>query len=114
MWVDGGTVAKAGPTGPIVRAADAGIVPTLCLRSGDARVEFGRGHERPPKCDLFSSLLGWPVMPVLDHIFKAYDVRGTVPDQLDDHLAHAIGAGFARFVLESAHAAGESVDRVLV
>jgi len=53
-------------------------------------------------------------MPVLDHIFKAYDVRGTVPDQLDDHLAHAIGAGFARFVLESAHAAGESVDRVLV
>ncbi len=27
-------------------------------------------------------------------IFKAYDVRGTVPDQLDEHLARAVGAAF--------------------
>jgi phosphomannomutase len=33
----------------------------------------------------------------LDEIFKAYDVRGVVPDQLDEKLAHAIGAAFARF-----------------
>ncbi len=31
-------------------------------------------------------------------IFKAYDVRGTVPDQLDADGARAIGGAFARFV----------------
>src|ERR1700676_2613137 len=33
----------------------------------------------------------------LDTVFKAYDIRGTVPDQLDAELARAIGAAFARF-----------------
>jgi len=33
----------------------------------------------------------------LDAIFKAYDVRGTVPDQLDDEAARRIGAAFATF-----------------
>jgi len=33
----------------------------------------------------------------LDAIFKAYDVRGTVPDQLDEELAAAIGRAFAEF-----------------
>ena len=32
-----------------------------------------------------------------DAIFKAYDIRGTVPDQLDADAARAIGAGFAEF-----------------
>jgi phosphomannomutase len=36
-------------------------------------------------------------MPSLDQIFKAYDVRGVVPDQLDASLAYAIGGAFARF-----------------
>ena len=36
-------------------------------------------------------------MPSLDAIFKAYDVRGTVPDQFDAEAARAIGAAFARF-----------------
>jgi phosphomannomutase len=31
----------------------------------------------------------------LDRIFKAYDVRGVVPDELDAELAHRIGAAFA-------------------
>jgi phosphomannomutase len=31
-------------------------------------------------------------------IFKAYDVRGTVPDQFDAPMARAIGAAFAHFV----------------
>jgi len=35
-------------------------------------------------------------MTVLTEIFKAYDVRGVVPDQLDDALATAIGAAFVR------------------
>ena len=33
----------------------------------------------------------------LNDIFKAYDVRGTVPEQLDEHKAYAIGVGFAQF-----------------
>lgn len=41
----------------------------------------------------------------LDHIVKAYDVRGTVPDQFDDAIAHALGVGFARFA---------GADRVIV
>ena len=35
---------------------------------------------------------------VLDEIVKAYDVRGTVPDQVNTDVAHALGVGFARFV----------------
>jgi phosphomannomutase len=31
-------------------------------------------------------------------IFKAYDIRGTVPDELDATLAHAIGRAVARFL----------------
>jgi phosphomannomutase len=34
---------------------------------------------------------------VLDAIVKAYDVRGTVPDQFNPTVAHALGVGFARF-----------------
>jgi phosphomannomutase len=33
----------------------------------------------------------------LDSIFKAYDIRGVVPDQLDAGLARSVGAAFARF-----------------
>ena len=32
-----------------------------------------------------------------DEIFKAYDVRGVVPDQFDADMAFGIGVGFARF-----------------
>ncbi len=37
-------------------------------------------------------------MPDLDAIFKAYDIRGTTPDQLDADLARSVGGAFARFV----------------
>ena len=33
----------------------------------------------------------------MDKVFKAYDVRGTVPDQLDAAMCHAIGRAMARF-----------------
>ncbi len=36
-------------------------------------------------------------MATLDAVFKAYDIRGTVPDQLDEELARAVGYHFARF-----------------
>src|SRR3954449_1290443 len=29
-------------------------------------------------------------------VFKAYDVRGTVPDQIDDDLARAVGGAFVQ------------------
>ena len=53
-------------------------------------------------------------MSALDPIFKAYDVRGTVPDQLDERIAEAIGVGFATFVREEAESRGAAADRVLV
>ena len=34
-------------------------------------------------------------MSDLDRIFKAYDVRGVVPDDLDADMARRIGAAFA-------------------
>jgi phosphomannomutase len=39
-------------------------------------------------------------MASLDDIFKAYDVRGVVPDQLDATICEAIGAAFARFAVD--------------
>ncbi|MDQ3113251.1 MAG: phosphomannomutase/phosphoglucomutase, partial [Actinomycetota bacterium] len=33
-------------------------------------------------------------MPDLAAIFKAYDVRGIVPDQLDEEVARRVGAAF--------------------
>jgi phosphomannomutase len=42
-----------------------------------------------------------PVSPPesrMDQVFKAYDVRGTVPDQLDADMCLAIGRAMARFV----------------
>ena len=35
---------------------------------------------------------------VLDRIVKAYDVRGTTPDEMNDEVAFALGVAFARFV----------------
>jgi phosphomannomutase len=46
----------------------------------------------------------------LDAIFKAYDVRGVVPEQFDDETARAVGVGFARF----AAAADPGVTTVVV
>ncbi len=45
----------------------------------------------------------------LDAIFKAYDVRGVVPDEIDATLCRRIGAAFARFAADTGGA-----DRVLV
>ena len=38
----------------------------------------------------------------LEHIVKAYDVRGVVPDQFDEHIARALGAAFVD-VIEASH-----------
>lgn len=49
-------------------------------------------------------------MSDIDAVFHAYDVRGTVPDQLDAAAAGAIGAGFAAWLRETE----PSVRQVLV
>ena len=45
----------------------------------------------------------------LDAIFKAYDVRGLVPDQLDEEAARRIGVGFAEFAAAPRIAVGSDV-----
>jgi phosphomannomutase len=40
-------------------------------------------------------------MPDLDAVVKAYDVRGTVPDQFDESLARAFGVAFVQFTRAS-------------
>jgi phosphomannomutase len=49
-----------------------------------------------------------PLASALRAIAKAYDVRGTVPDQMNPEVAHALGVGFATFV------APQGATRVLV
>ena len=49
-------------------------------------------------------------MADLDAIFKAYDIRGTFPDQIDAGGCYAIGAAFARFALDE----GGPVPEILV
>jgi phosphomannomutase len=49
-----------------------------------------------PRC-----ILSYPAKPVVDKsIFKAYDVRGIHPDQMDERLAYRIGRGFARVLCQ--------------
>ena len=42
----------------------------------------------------------------LDAIIKAYDVRGTYPDQMDEELAHDVGAAFVRVIGAAARDGG--------
>jgi phosphomannomutase len=51
-------------------------------------------------------------MTALDAVFKAYDVRGTYPDQINADLCRAIGGAFARFVLDEHDGTGPT--RILV
>lgn len=45
---------------------------------------------------------------MLGKVFKAYDIRGTVPDLLDEKMAWQIGFGASKFLLADAAAAGET------
>lgn len=45
---------------------------------------------------------------MLGRVFKAYDIRGTYPDLLTDHMGWQIGCGVAKYLLEDAAAAGET------
>jgi phosphomannomutase len=45
---------------------------------------------------------------MLGRVFKAYDIRGTYPDLLNDAMAWQIGYGASKFLLADAAAAGET------
>lgn len=44
---------------------------------------------------------------MLGKVFKAYDVRGTYPDPLNENMARQIGFGVSKYLLQDAAAAGE-------
>jgi len=44
---------------------------------------------------------------MLGRVFKAYDIRGTYPDLLNEQMAWQIGFGTSKFLREEAEAAGE-------
>ena len=67
---------------------------TLAFRGPKVLVPHGAGPEKE--------------VSMLGRIFKAYDIRGTYPDLLNDQMAWQIGFGCARFLLEDAAAAGET------
>src|SRR5215207_11672831 len=48
-------------------------------------------------------------MARFDAVFKAYDIRGLVPDQLDDDMARAVGVAFTRFA-----SAAAPTERILI
>ena len=41
--------------------------------------------------------------------FKAYDVRGRVPSELDDDIAYRVGRGYAAFVGPKTVAVGRDI-----
>jgi phosphomannomutase len=45
---------------------------------------------------------------MLGRVFKAYDIRGTYPDLLNESMAWQIGYGASRYLLDDAKAAGET------
>jgi phosphomannomutase len=50
------------------------------------------------------------VMPDLGAIVKAYDVRGTVPDQVNEDVARALGAAF----VQTLRAGGDPADTIVI
>ena len=45
---------------------------------------------------------------MLGRVFKAYDIRGTYPDLLNEAMAWQIGYGASKFLIADAAAAGET------
>src|SRR5690606_33586746 len=66
-----------------------------------------RTYPCPPFQAFFTSS-GGRVQPMLGKVFKAYDIRGTYPDPLNEQMAWQIGFGCSRFLLADAQAAGET------
>src|SRR5215211_2488089 len=70
------------------RSRPRGAADTCCPRTGRARAE----RLRRGSSDVCSAAMSAPP----PGIFKAYDIRGTYPDELDRETAHQIGRAFVR------------------
>ena len=82
----------------------AGLLGLVLLwRAGPMIFPESRPWRRGPRSGESGPLGSAPMSDTttLDAIFKAYDIRGTVPDQLDAQLIERIGASFARFVADT-------------
>src|SRR3954447_22425317 len=64
-------------------------------RGGDGRPDLGGGG---PGRALGSQAMAPSDLASLSKLFKAYDIRGLVPEQLDPDLAERIGAAYGAFV----------------
>ncbi|MFM8871049.1 MAG: hypothetical protein ACKOFD_05660, partial [Actinomycetota bacterium] len=77
----------------------AGLVMLVWFRRRPFRYGVGV-HDVPPSTDggsVASGDMSTTDPAVLDRIVKAYDVRGTTPNQMNEHVAYALGVGFAQF-----------------
>ena len=84
-----------------------------------------RNYQKCTECEhrdpgLGSKAIKAEVAHAYDAIFKAYDVRGTYPDQLNEQMAEQVGAATARFlnaerlvVSRDMRASGENLSRAL-
>src|SRR5207248_9116856 len=68
--------------------------PLRCRRTRPTRSPRSR---RPPRPESRRAAEPGVPMQVPDTIFREYDIRGTVGDQLTGAVAHAIGKAFATF-----------------
>src|SRR5208283_2514800 len=61
-----------------------------------------RNYHKCPECDQRDKALQGKIQRMEDDprhkIFKAYDIRGVVPDELDEKLAELIGMATGRFL----------------
>src|SRR5690606_25007465 len=78
-------------------------------RAGSSGGPVGRAPRRVRNARGYSGR----VTSDLSHLMKAYDVRGTVPDQLNPQVARAVGAAFARAVVlpEAPAGSGDAPSR---
>ena len=67
-------------------------VPGVVVDDADSRYSAGS----PPPAKVTGSMTDLEPS-ALDAIFKAYDIRGIFPDQINVELARAVGTAFARF-----------------
>ncbi len=86
----------------------------------------GRRHRHYPKCKgcVFNEDEARPQAqklekgaPEMDQIFKAYDIRGKVPSQINEEVAWRVGFAAARFMLstdEAAKLSGEHARSIVV
>ncbi len=95
------TILGLGAVGFMTTAAPVRFVPAR-VRLRRARPAgwpspSGNGWDRYGGDGKVPGLMAPADLSYLDRIFKAYDIRGTVPDQMNVDLARAVGAAFAAF-----------------